>query len=263
MKKAILFAKRNFIEMIRDPLLYIFCIGMPLGMIIMFQIINGYSQEKIPTFELKSLIPGVMMFSYSVLMLMSSLLISKDRTSAFLKRLFTSPLKGYDFIIGYIIPFILVGFFQNIICLGAGYIFACLNSTDFISFGSCMLLCLEMFPMMIISIMFGMIFGSFLNDKSAPTICSIFISCSGVLGGALMPVDSMGNFEKAIMYLPFYPSTYLGRVVTSAPHTLVNGNSSYYTFDNQGVLGLMVVLAYLIISIACALISFNRMMKKG
>lgn len=84
MKKVILFAKRNLTEMIRDPLLYIFCVGFPIFMILMFNVILHYIPDgQSPIFYEKSLIPGIVMFSYSLLMLMSSLLISKDRQSAF------------------------------------------------------------------------------------------------------------------------------------------------------------------------------------
>ena len=48
MKKALLFTKRNLIEMIRDPMVYIFCVGFPLVMMLLFSIINHYlSQSQI------------------------------------------------------------------------------------------------------------------------------------------------------------------------------------------------------------------------
>ena len=120
MNKTLLFAKRNFKEMLRDPLLYIFCAGFPVFMVLMFQIILHYTGEETPVFQVKSLIPGIMMFSYSLLMLMSSLLISKDKTQAFLKRLITSPMKAHDYIIGYFIPYFLVGIAQSFICIILG-----------------------------------------------------------------------------------------------------------------------------------------------
>jgi ABC-2 type transport system permease protein len=92
--------KRNLKEMTRDPLIYIFCAGFPIFMVLMFQIILKYTGENTPIFEVKSLIPGIMMFSYSMLMLIAALLISKDKTSSFLKRLYTSPMKSHNYIIG-------------------------------------------------------------------------------------------------------------------------------------------------------------------
>ena len=66
MHKTILFMKRNLKEMVRDPLLYVFCAGFPVFMIVMFQVILHYAKENVAMFEVKSLIPGVMMFSYSI-----------------------------------------------------------------------------------------------------------------------------------------------------------------------------------------------------
>ena len=61
--KTLTFMKRNLKEMTRDPLIYIFCAGFPIFMVLMFQIILKYTGENTPIFEVKSLIPGIMMFS--------------------------------------------------------------------------------------------------------------------------------------------------------------------------------------------------------
>ena len=43
MAKTLNFCKRNFKELLRDPLLYVFCLGFPLVMFALFQIINKYT----------------------------------------------------------------------------------------------------------------------------------------------------------------------------------------------------------------------------
>lgn len=265
MKKILLFSKRNMIEMVRDPLLYVFCGGFPLIMVLMFQVILHYSSDSLVIFEVKNLIPGIMMFSYSLLMLMSSLLVSKDKTSAFLKRLFTSCLKPYHFIFGYFIPFFLIGFVQDIICISLGYICGALNNTLFASFGEVSLLIIQMIPLKVINIMFGIFVGSILNEKSAPGISSIFISASGIIGGAWMPVDTMGDFEKIIGFGPFYPATYLGRVILKASHSPLNEeeflNPILYSFDNKAILYIIVLIMYTFISIFLAIFSFKNMIR--
>ena len=263
MNKTILFAKRNFKEMLRDPLLYIFCAGFPVFMILMFQIILHYTGEETPVFQVKSLVPGIMMFSYSLLMLMSALLISKDKTQAFLKRLFTSPMKAHDYIIGYFIPYFLVGIIQSFICVILGYIFGAVNNTGFIPFSNALLLIVEMMPMMMINIFIGITFGILLNDKAAPAVTSIFISCCGILGGAWMPLDAMGEFEAFASCMPFYPSVYLGRVVTGASHTIPDnlGNMVSYNFDDRGLLFLFVILGYLVLTGLLATFIFNKKLK--
>lgn len=263
MSKSLVFMKRNLKEMARDPIVYIFCIGFPVFMVSMFQIILNYTEENTPIFEVKSLIPGVMMFSYSILMLMVALLISKDKTSAFLKRLYTSPMKSHNYITGYFVPFVIVGLAQSILCIILGYIFGAISGTGFISFGKSILLILEMLPIMFINIFIGMILATILNEKSAPAITSIFISLSGVIGGAWMPIDTMGDFETVASALPFYPSVYLGRIITNATHTIPDslGNYIYYSFSDRGVLFLFVLLGYLVLFGVLTIAFFNKRLK--
>jgi len=261
MKKIKLFAKRNLTEMTRDPLLYIFCAGFPVAMLAMFQLIAHYSGDATPVFKLRSLIPGIMMFSYSLLMLMSALLVSKDKTSSFFKRIATSPLKRPEFIAGYFIPFFIVGLGQNVVAILAGYVASWIMGAEFITIGQALLLSLEMLPIMIFNIMLGMTLGILLNDKSAPAITSIFISGSGVVGGAWMPVDAMGGFEKGVSYLPFYPSVWLGRVITGATHTIPDtmGNMVTYSLADGGMKHVIVLGVYLIISVVLCLFMFSKM----
>ena len=263
MNKTLLFIKRNLKEMLRDPLLYCFCGGFPVLMVLLFQLILHYSGESTPTFQLKSLIPGIMMFSYTLLMLMASLLISKDRSQAFLKRLFTSPMKGHNYIIGYFVPYFLVGIIQSIICVALGYIFSLINSTEFIPFYKSLLLILEMIPIMAINIFIGMSLGMILNDKTAPGITSVFISCSGILGGAWMPIDTMSEFETVCSFLPFYPSVYLGRVICMAKHTLPNelGDKVIYSYSDRGIIFLIVLIIYTILFALITLFIFNKKLK--
>lgn len=261
--KTLTFMKRNLKEMTRDPLIYIFCAGFPIFMVLMFQIILKYTGENTPIFEVKSLIPGIMMFSYSMLMLIAALLISKDKTSSFLKRLYTSPMKSHNYIIGYFVPFMIVGLVQSIICIILGYIFGATSGTGFVSFGESLLLILEMLPMMFINIFIGMILATLLNEKSAPAVTSIFISVSGIIGGAWMPLETMGDFEKVAECLPFYPSVYLGRIITNATHTVPDslGNPVYYSFSDRGLMFLLILLGYLTIFGALTVLFFNKRLK--
>ena len=263
MNKSIVFMKRNLKEMTRDPLIYIFCLGFPILMVLLFQIILNFTGENTPIFEVKSLIPGIMMFSYSMLMLITSLLISKDKTSAFLKRLYTSPMKSHNYIIGYFIPFLIVGIIQSVICIILGYIFGAISGTGFISFGASLLLVVEMLPMITINIFIGMILATLLNEKSAPAVTSVFISLCGVIGGAWMPLDTMGDFEKTAEVLPFYPSVYLGRVITNACHTKPDefGNIVYYQFSDRGLMFLLILLGYMIIFGLLTILFFNKRLK--
>lgn len=259
MKKCIAFIKRNFIEMFRDPVLYIFCIGFPIVMILIFNIIYN-SIGEYTLFTPSSLMPGMLMFSSSFLMLMMSLIVSHDKSSMFLKRLYVSPLKTFHFIIGYTFPCFLLGIIQAVICLLAEWLLTIVFSYSFIAFDKCLLLVVLQIPLILINIFLGIIFGVIFNDKSSPALSSIVLSASSMLGGAWMPLDTMGNFEKVCLFLPFYPATYLGRVITKAPHSIVNETITCYSFDDKALVCLLVIFIYLIvISIAsCVIFSYSK-----
>lgn len=264
MKKSLTFARRNFIEMARDPVIYIFCLGFPVVMIILFNVINKFTDGNTPVFEPASLIPGMIMFSFSFVMLLTCLLVSKDRSSAFLVRLYTSPMKPHDFLIGYFLPSFVVGIAQEVLCLISGWIISLIDGGGYFGFKAAVLLSLEMLPMLLFFIFSGIFMGVLLNDKGAPGAASVFISASGILGGAWMPLDVMGAFETFCRFLPFYPSVYLGRVITGGAHSIVdytNPIAEIYRFDSTAKWGILTIAIYVFISIALALIFFSRMIK--
>ena len=265
--KALIFAGRNFKEMTRDPVIYIFCLAFPVAMLALFAVINHYSGGKSPVFEFPSLIPGAITFSYSFIMLTQCLLVSKDKTTSLLKRLYTSPMKKIDFVVGYALPAFVLGLIQTIVCIVAGYVISLFIGSGYIGFADCLLLAAEQLPALILNVFSGIIAGALLNEKSAPAITSVVISASGILGGAWMPLDTMGGFETFCKFLPFYPSVYLGRIITGATHTPTDFANpaavSVYSFDATGVVSVIVLSVYALSAIIFSVITFGKMMKKA
>lgn len=250
MKTANAFMKRVFLEMIRDPLMYIFALIFPLAMLLLFSIINQSTEVPLIMFEPASLVPGILVFSYSFLMLILSLFVSKDRKSSLLKRLYTSPLKIKDYMIGYLLPTYLLGFIQSILILLFSAFLSLLFHQDGITLKENLFLLLANQPILWIHLFLGFMIGTLLNDKAAPAITSIFISASGILGGAWMPLDTMKGFEKFAFFLPFYPSTYLGRIITKASHNYVDptsGIAPIYSFSDFPVGGIINIFIYLLL----------------
>lgn len=258
------FIKRNFLEMLRDPLSYIFCIGFPVVMIILFNIIGKYADGATSIFNAKTLTPGMIMFAFTFVMMLCSLLVAKDRTSAFVVRLYTSPMKTVDFVLGYTVPFFAVGVVQEVVCVFVGWIVSLVVGGGYFAFGAAVLLMLEMLPMLIICVAFGVFIGSVLNEKAAPAISSIFVSAAGILGGAWMPLDVMGGFETFCRFLPFYPSVYIGRVITGAEHSAIDPVTQTfpaYTFDSVAKLGFIPIAVFLALGCVLAAVAFRRNMK--
>ena len=75
MSRTLNFAKRNFKEIIRDPLSIIFAIILPLFLLFIFQ------QFNIPndTYKLENFTPSIIIFSFSFITLFVSTLIAKDK----------------------------------------------------------------------------------------------------------------------------------------------------------------------------------------
>ena len=108
------FAKRCTKEILRDPINLVFGLGFPLVLLLLLSAI----QDNIPVslFEIDTLTPGITVFGLSFMTLFSATLIAKDRESAFLQRLYTTPLTGFDFIIGYMLPILPIALGQTVIC---------------------------------------------------------------------------------------------------------------------------------------------------
>ena len=112
------FAKRCAKEILRDPINLAFGLGFPLVLLVLLSAI----QANIPVslFEINTLTPGITVFGLSFITLFSATLIAKDRESALLQRLYTTPLTGFDFIMGYMLPILPIAIGQTVIC----YLFA-------------------------------------------------------------------------------------------------------------------------------------------
>jgi len=256
MNKVINFYKRNLKEVLRDPIIYIFCLGFPIAMFLLFYIINKFSNGNTPTFEVLSLLPGIIVFSYSFVMLTLAIIVSKDKQTFFLKRLYSSPMKSYHFILGYSLVGLFIGLLQTIVCVVTGFIISLISNVGFIPIGNIVILIISQLPILIINIFLGILFGTIFNDKSSPGICSVFISLSGILGGCWMPVEAMGAFETFCRFLPFYPSVYIGRIITNSTNAL--GVS--YSFNCVASWGLFPISIFMIISITLAIIAFKKSM---
>ena len=207
--RAVLFARRNLKEILREPLSYVFCLGVPIVLLCMFQIINHYTTQTY-WFSTNSLAPGIMVFSYSFIMLYMALLVSKDRSTSFLTRLYISPMTHLDFVIGYALPGIILSFLQSVICFIAVFIIGAFTG-DVPAVGNSILCILSGIPAMIMFTALGIFFGALFSDKAAPGMSSIIISLGGLLSGAWMPLETMGGFGRFCEFLPFYPAVLIGR----------------------------------------------------
>lgn len=209
MNRGLIYTRRNILETIRDPLSFVFCAGVPaVLMIVMY--FAFYSPETAFWFSPDLLGPGIMVFSYTFVMLYTALLVSKDRATSFLSRLFTSPMTTFDFVFGYTLSGLLVALCQALLCLVVTLLLSIHAGTG-VNIGGSLLSVVSTIPCMIVGISIGIILGSLFTEKSAPGAASVFITVAGFIGGAWTPIDPATTYGLICRIFPYYPSVSLAR----------------------------------------------------
>ena len=212
--RSIVFCKRTIKELLRDPLSYIFCLGFPIVMLLIMTIVDRSipKEARLTIFHLPSLAPGIAMFGLTFVMLYTCIQVSKDRSGAFLTRLYASPMKATDFIGGYTMPTLLIALLQMVITFAVSLLIS-LMTKEALPLLNILLCILVLLPSALLFISFGLFFGTLLNDKAAPPICSIIITVACILGGIWMDVDSIGGVFRTVCHiLPFYQGVNAARM---------------------------------------------------
>lgn len=191
------FAIRNAKEILRDPINLLFGLGFPLMLILLLSAIQA--NVPVPLFEIQRLAPGIAVFGLSFMTLFSATRIAKDRNSALLQRLYTTPMTSGDFILGYTLPVVPIALAQSGICylaaLGLG-----LDWTAGIFYALILIL-----PLSVLYIGLGLLCGSVFTDKQVGGICgAVLTNLSAWLSGTWFDLDLVGGtFRKIAWALPF------------------------------------------------------------
>ena len=241
--KMLTFANRNMKEIVRDPLTVGFGLGFPLVLILLLSAI----QANIPVslFEIAHLTPGIAVFGLSFMTLFSATLISKDRGSSLLQRLYTTPMKARDFILGYTLPIIPIAMAQSVVC----YIVAVVLGLEVSA--NILVAIVFIAPISILYIALGLLFGSVLNEKAVGGVCGAMLTnLSAWLSGIWFDLDLIGGVFKQISYaLPFVHSVELQRAIIAG--------------DYSGIFPhLWWVLGYAAVILTAAVFLFLRQMKR-
>ena len=212
MKRTLAFAKRNLIEVYRDPLSWIFCIAFPIVMLIIMSIVNSaIPKEGMTLFRIDNLAGGIAIFGQMFIMLFTAIAVAKDRSGAFLTRLYSSPMKSGNFVWGYILPMLLTAVIQVSISLAAAVVISLISGYS-LNIAGLLFTVVAVIPSALMFSSIGFLFGAFFNEKAAPGICSIIISLGAMVGGIWFDVEGVGGFMyKLGKCLPFLYATKLAR----------------------------------------------------
>ena len=241
--RMITFAKRCTKEILRDPINLGFGLGFPLVLLLLLSAL----QANIPVslFEIDTLTPGITVFGLSFMTLFSATLVAKDRESALLQRLYTTPLTGFDFIIGYMLPLLPIALGQTVIC----YLFAIpLGLTLSVNI---IYAVIGMIPMAIFNIALGLLCGSIFGVKQVGGICgALLTNLSAWLSGVWFDLKLVGGvLEKIANALPFVHAVEMGKALFSGDFGLAATH-------------ILPIVLYSVAITVIAVLCFLRQMKK-
>lgn len=196
--RMLTFARRCAKEILRDPLNLCFGLGFPIVLLLLLSAL----QANIPVslFAIDTLTPGITVFGLSFMTLFSATLIARDRESALLQRLYTTPLTAADFILGYMLPLLPIALAQALTC----YLVAIpLGLTVSINI---LYAVIGILPMAVFNVALGLLFGSLLSVKQVGGICgALLANLSAWLSGVWFDLKLVGGFfEKLAHALPFF-----------------------------------------------------------
>jgi ABC-2 type transport system permease protein len=241
--KMMTFSGRCAREILRDPINLCFGLGFPLVLLLLLSAL----QANIPVslFEIDALTPGITVFGLSFMTLFSATLVAKDRESAFLQRLYTTPLTGFDFIMGYMLPLIPIALGQALICYLVAIPLGLTLSVNVVY------AVIGMIPMAIFNISLGLLCGSVLGVKQVGGICGgLLTNLSAWLSGVWFDLALVGGFFKKIANaLPFFHAVEMEKALFNGEFELASKH-------------FLPIALYSLVITALAVLFFLRQMKK-
>ncbi len=241
MNRTLAFANRCLKELLRDPLGIIFGAGLPLVLLFLMSALRQSTGADI--FPIANFAPATAVFAQTFLSMFTGILIAQDRGSAYLTRLFASPLTASNFILGYSLPILPLALVQGAICLGASLLLG-LNMNIYLLLA---LICL--LPSAVLFIALGMLLGCLFRETQVGGVGSILVQVMAFTSGMWFDVQMIGGGFLAISKsLPFMYAVDLIKNAVAGDFSTLPAN-------------LLVVCAWAAAFFAFAVFVFRRKMK--
>ena len=236
-------ARRNAREILRDPLNLSFGLGFPVVLLLLLHAIQA--NVPVSLFEIDHLTPGITVFGLAFITLFSATILAKDRGSALLQRLYTTPLTAFDFILGYTLPILPMALGQSMVCYLVALLLGLQPTVHILP------AILFVLPVALLFVALGLLFGSILNDKQVGGICgALLTNLTAWLSGTWFDLELVGGaFQKIAYMLPFVHAVEMERAVLHG--------------DYAGIFPhIWWVLGYALVALIVAIWLFLRQMKR-
>ena len=235
-------AKRNVKEVVRDPLSLGIALALPLALLVTLQALGG---DSAPFLTATLLTPGIVLFGFVMVMFSSAMILSRDRETALLARLLTTPLRSREFVSGYSLPYVGLAIGQAAVLFGVGAVFGL--EID----GSVALVAFVFALMAVFYVALGMILGSTLTVAQTSGAYAAVLLLT-IFGGAWFDLEEIGGVFLTIGdILPFKHALDAARAV------MADGAGIGDIADD-----LVWVGGYTVAAVALAVIVFQRRMSE-
>ena len=241
--RMLTFAKRCAGEILRDPLNLAFGLGFPIVLLLLLSAIQA--NVPVELFAIAHLAPGISVFGLAFMTLFSATLIAKDRESALLQRLYTTPMTPEDFILGYMLPMLPIALAQSVVSYLVAIVLGLPVTVNVL------LAVIFNIPVAVFYIALGLLCGSIMNVKQVGGICgALLTNLSAWLSGVWFDLELVGGvFMKIAKALPFWHAVELERAVVAGDFSAVMPH-------------LIWVAGYALIVTVGAVLLFLRQMKR-
>lgn len=242
--RALVFARRNLKEIVRDPMSAIFGVCLPVVLIVIMTLVNKGVGSTIPIFNLQTFAPGMAVFALPFLSMFVGMLMAQDKSTSFLTRLFASPMRAAEYLAGYALPALPLGIAQAVACFGVAACFGFhINANTLAAMG-------VVVPVSLLFISLGLLIGTVFGSASAVGGAgSGLVNGAALLGGTFLPLDSIqGGFHTFCYWLPFAHATSAVKVAAAGNFAPLPGH-------------LLWVLAWTVVCIVPAILLFRRKMR--
>ena len=231
-------AKRNFLEMIRDPLTSLLGILFPSILLIMFVLINKAATQKLPIFEAGAILPGIIILGFCLDMILIANFICKDKDDSLMARFQTLPLRPVDFVLAYSVPFMAFSLIQIVFTFLIGFVVG-LEATIGILIAIPLLWFFSLF-----FIALGIILGTCGSTNIVLSLGNVLIFAITFLSGAWLDLNWLGGFGNFARVLPFANAVEAGRELIA--WNGFNFNHLYFIFGYTFIIiGICVLYALL------------------
>lgn len=238
MKKCLILSQRNIKEMLRDPLSLVFCLGFPLVMLLLMQIIFTNMEFVPANFAITSYASGIGVFGYTFTSLFVAMQISADKNTSFIKRINISPINKFSYYFSFFISALPMILIQTVLFFLVALIFGFpFNANFFLSI-------LYLLPSAIFYICIGILIGCICkNEKQTGPITSIFISLTGIFGGVFMPIGLFtGGFATFINLLPFSHSVLIASELQTVGAKCIYPHILYLLFYMGMIIAMIAII---------------------